>query len=62
MLAYQEITEMTKFGVPGVWTHNFYDGWAANYGFYVANGHNAIGRFYETQGAGTPNLVISVIS
>ena len=51
-LAYQEITEMTKMGVPGVWTHAFYDGWAPNYAFYAANGHNAIGRFYETQGAG----------
>ena len=43
---------MTKEGVPGVWTHGFYDGWAPNYAFYAANGHNAIGRFYETQGAG----------
>src|SRR5205085_7375190 len=32
------------------WTHGFYDGWAANYMFYVANGHNSIGRFYETFG------------
>src|SRR5262247_1003154 len=55
-LAYHEIEEMTKRGVPGVWTHGFYDGWAPNYMFYVANGHNAIGRFYETfggQGADT---------
>lgn len=51
-LAYQEVSEMTKEGVPGVWTHGFYDGWAPNYAFYAANGHNAIGRFYETQGAG----------
>lgn len=50
MLAYHEVNEMTKRGVPGVWTHGFYDGWAPNYAFYVANGHNAIGRFYETQG------------
>ncbi len=35
---------MTKRGVPGVWTHGFYDGWAPNYMFYVANGHNSIGR------------------
>lgn len=49
-LAYHEVEEMTKRGVPGVWTHGFYDGWAANYMFYVANGHNAIGRFYETYG------------
>lgn len=50
LLAYHEVGEMTKRGVPGVWTHGFYDGWAANYMFYVANGHNSIGRFYETFG------------
>jgi len=47
-LAYQEITELTRRGLPGVWTHDFYDGWVPNYMFWVANGHNAIGRFYET--------------
>ncbi len=52
LLAYHEIEEMTKRGVPGVWTHGFYDGWAPNYMFYVANGHNSIGRFYETYGGG----------
>jgi len=51
-LAYQEIDDLTRQGVPGIWTHGFYDGWAPNYAFYAANGHNAIGRFYETQGAG----------
>ncbi|HEX8424030.1 MAG TPA: M14 family zinc carboxypeptidase, partial [Pyrinomonadaceae bacterium] len=52
LLAYHEVEEMTKRGVPGVWTHGFYDGWAPNYMFYVANGHNSIGRFYETYGNG----------
>ncbi|HEX8560674.1 MAG TPA: M14 family zinc carboxypeptidase [Pyrinomonadaceae bacterium] len=52
LLAYHEVEEMTKRGVPGVWTHGFYDGWAPNYMFYVANGHNAVGRFYETFGNG----------
>ncbi|HXO86768.1 MAG TPA: M14 family zinc carboxypeptidase, partial [Gemmatimonadales bacterium] len=47
-LAFQEITELTKRGLPGVWTHDFYDGWTPNYMFWVANGHNSIGRFYET--------------
>jgi len=51
-MAYNEVNGMTREGVPGVWTHAFYDGWAPNYAFYAANGHNAIGRFYETQGAG----------
>jgi hypothetical protein len=52
ILAYNEINELTRRGVPGVWTHGFYDGWAPNYAFYAANGHNAIGRFYETFGGG----------
>jgi hypothetical protein len=51
-LAYKEIEEMTKRGVPGVWTHGFYDGWATNYMLFIANGHNSIGRFYETYGNG----------
>jgi hypothetical protein len=51
-MAYVDIEEMTKRGVPGVWTHGYYDGWAPNYMFYVANGHNSIGRFYETFGGG----------
>jgi hypothetical protein len=50
-MAYVDVEEMTKRGVPGVWTHGYYDGWAPNYMFYVANGHNSIGRFYETFGA-----------
>jgi hypothetical protein len=48
-LAYQEITELTRRGLPGVWTHGYYDGWAPNYTLLsVANLHNSIGRFYET--------------
>jgi len=64
-MAYVEIEEMTKRGVPGVWTHGFYDGWAPNYMFYVANGHNSIGRFYETfggQGADTRERTVPAAS
>jgi hypothetical protein len=53
--AYNDIQGMTERGVFGVWTHGFYDGWAPNYMFYVANGHNSIGRFYETYGNGFPD-------
>ncbi|MBZ5581761.1 MAG: hypothetical protein LAQ30_06050 [Acidobacteriia bacterium] len=51
-MAWVDVEEMTKRGVPGIWTWGYYDGWAPNYMFYVANGHNSIGRFYETFGAG----------
>jgi hypothetical protein len=47
-LAYSEITELTRRGLPGVFTYQFYDGWAPNYGLSIANLHNSIGRFYET--------------
>lgn len=48
-LANVEVSEMTKRGVPGVWTYAFYDGWTPNYMFYVAHAKNATGRFYEVQ-------------
>lgn len=51
-MAWHEVEEMTKRGVPGVWTWGFYDGWGANYMMQVAHGHNSIGRFYETFGNG----------
>ena len=47
-LAYEEINELTRRGLPGVWTHGFYDGWTPNYLLAFANLHNSIGRFYET--------------
>lgn len=47
-LAFHEITELTKRGLPGVWTHDFYDGWSPNYMMFIAQMRNAVGRFYET--------------
>jgi hypothetical protein len=61
-LAFYEVEQMTKRGVPGVWTHGFYDGWAPNYMFYVANGHNSIGRFYETFGNGGADTRMRTVS
>ena len=52
MLAQNDVMEMTKRGVPGVWTYGFYDGWAPNYMFFIAHSHNSIGRFYEVQSYG----------
>jgi hypothetical protein len=52
VMAKYEVSELTKRGVPGVWTYGFYDGWVPNYLFFIANTHNSIGRFYETQSYG----------
>jgi len=60
-MAAHEVAEMTRRGVPGVWTHGFFDGWSAGYGFYVALFHNSTGRFYETfGGTGADTMVRSV--
>jgi zinc carboxypeptidase len=58
MLAENDVMEMTKRGVPGVWTYGFYDGWVPNYMFFIAHSHNSIGRFYEVQSYGPDNYVV----
>jgi hypothetical protein len=40
-----------------VWTHAFYNGWAANYLIWMANTRNSTGRFYETFGNSIPETV-----
>ena len=55
-LAQNDVMEMTKRGVPGVWTYGFYDGWVPNYMFFIAHSHNSIGRFYEVQSYGPDPL------
>jgi hypothetical protein len=55
MMAQADVMELTKRGVPGVWTYGFYDGWTPNYLFFAAHAHNAIGRFYEVQSYGPDN-------
>jgi len=60
LLAKYEVAEMTKRGVPGVWTGTFYDGWTPNYLFWIANIHNSIGRFYETESYGPANRELTV--
>ena len=58
VLAKNDVMEMTKRGVPGVWTYGFYDGWTPNYMFFIAHSHNAIGRFYEVQSYGPDNYEV----
>ena len=60
-MAYHEVNELTRRGLPGVWTHGFYDGWAPNYMFWIGMGHNSIGRFYETFGNRWPTTETRVV-
>ncbi len=49
-IAQYEIAELTKLGMPGVWTWGFFDGWYPGYLLWLGNSYNGIGRFYETFG------------
>ncbi|HEX2453823.1 MAG TPA: M14 family zinc carboxypeptidase [Vicinamibacterales bacterium] len=44
-----ELAQMTKYGMPGVYTHGFMDGWSPGYLGSVAYNHNGMMRMYETQ-------------
>src|SRR6188768_1868932 len=45
-----ELAQMTKWGMPGVYTHAFMDGWSPGYLGSVSYNHNGMMRMYETQG------------
>ncbi len=49
-----ELAQMTKWGMPGVYTHAFMDGWSPGYYASVAYNHNAVMRMYETQSGRDP--------
>ena len=44
-----ELAQMTKWGMPGVYTYAFMDGWSPGYLGSVAYNHNGMMRMYETQ-------------
>ncbi|TVP77139.1 MAG: hypothetical protein EA352_04260 [Gemmatimonadales bacterium] len=53
-IAHHEVSQLTALGMPGVWTHDFFDGWNPGYMVFALNNRNAIGRFYETYGNSVP--------
>ena len=44
-----EMSQMTKWGMPGVYTNAFMDGWSPGYLGSVSYNHNGIMKMYETQ-------------
>jgi hypothetical protein len=51
-IAWVNVDEMTKRGMPGVFTHGTFTTWDPSYLYFIANSHNSIGRLYETFGNG----------
>ena len=52
MMGWDNVSEMTKFGMPGVFTHGTFDTWSPSYLMFIAAMHNGISRLYETFGNG----------
>jgi len=50
LFANYEVSQLTKYGMPGVWTWGFFTGWYPGYLLFISSNHNAVGRFYETYG------------
>ena len=51
-LGWNNVQQMTKFGMPGVFTHGNFDTWSPGYLMFLAAMHNGISRLYETFGNG----------
>jgi hypothetical protein len=52
MLGWNNVQEMTRMGMPGVFTHGDFDTWSPGYLMFMAATHNGISRLYETFGNG----------
>jgi hypothetical protein len=50
MLGWNNVNEMTRFGMPGVFTHGTFDTWSPGYLMFIGATHNGISRLYETFG------------
>jgi hypothetical protein len=50
LLAWQNVQDMTRFGMPGVFTHGDFDTWTPGYLMFIAATHNGVSRLYETFG------------
>ncbi|MDH3402557.1 MAG: M14 family zinc carboxypeptidase [Acidobacteriota bacterium] len=57
-MSLEEMTAMTGWGMPGVWTWDFGEGYGHHYLDSIAMNHNAIGRGYETYGNATAETVV----
>ncbi|HET6680471.1 MAG TPA: M14 family zinc carboxypeptidase [Gemmatimonadaceae bacterium] len=52
MIGWNNVQEMTRMGMPGVFAHGTFDTWSPGYLMFIAATHNGISRLYETFGNG----------
>jgi hypothetical protein len=52
MIGWNNVNEMTRMGMPGVFAFGTFDTWSPGYLMFMAATHNGISRLYETYGNG----------
>ena len=63
MIGWNNVQEMTRLGMPGVFAHGTFDTWSPGYLMFIAATHNGISRLYETFGnGGSPEVVDRTLS
>jgi hypothetical protein len=62
LLGYNNVMEMTRFNMPGVFAHGTFDAWSPGYMNYIAVAHNGVSRLYETFGNGGADTVERVLT
>src|SRR3989442_12591081 len=62
MIGWKNVSEMTKFGMPGAFTHCDFDTWSPGYLMFIAATHNGISRLYETFGNAGADTVERTLS
>ncbi len=50
MFANWDMSQLTRYGMPGVWYHGYVDAWSPGYVAIMATNHNGLMRFYEIFG------------
>src|SRR3989442_5427001 len=50
MMVNFEMAQLSKYGMPGVWTHGYVDMWSPGYLAFMSSNHNGMIRMYEIQG------------
>lgn len=62
LIGWNNVSEMTKFGMPGVFAHGNFDTWSPGYLMFIAATHNGISRLYETFGNAGADTVERTLS
>src|SRR3989440_594113 len=62
LIGWKNVSEMTKFGMPGVFAHGTFDTWSPGYLMSIAATHNGISRLYETFGNGGADTLVRTLS